>query len=186
MPQRVFEAIGVVGRALLTEGQIVSAQAHLWLHVGLAPEKDARALELIVNLNHYSGLPLLLRDQLRLRDWPAGVSWAKEAEQASRLAEQGKWQSAVEIIDRLGATHGADPTLVYNRTVLGGWLADDRALVAGLHAYAQFEVPLDDAIEAEAIAQLLDPEAKEDILDSVAQVYRDPRYRAAYRAAERR
>jgi hypothetical protein len=172
MPQRVFEAIGVVGRALLTEGQIVSAQAHLWLHVGLAPEKDARALELIVNLNHYSGLPLLLRDQLRLRDWPAGLSWVNEAEQASRLAEQGKWQSAVEIIDRLGATHGADPTLVYNRTALGGWLADDRALVAGLHAYAQFEVPLDNAIEAEAIAQLLDPEAKEDILDSVAQVYR--------------
>src|SRR4029077_16986252 len=87
MPQRVFEAIGVVGRALLTEGQIVSSQAHLWLHVGLAPEKDARALELIVNLNHYSGLPLLLRDQLRLRDWPAGVSWVNEAEQASRLAE---------------------------------------------------------------------------------------------------
>ena len=85
-----------------------------------------------------------------------------EAEQATRLAEQGKWQAAVEIIDRLGATHGADPTLVYNRTVLGGWLADDRALVAGLHAYAQFEVPLDDAVEAEAIAQLLDPEAKED------------------------
>jgi tetratricopeptide (TPR) repeat protein len=171
MPQRAFEAIGVVGRALLTEGQVVAAQAHLWLHVGLAPEKDGRALELIVNLNHYSGMPLLLRDQLRLREWPAGVSWRKDAEQASRLAEQGKWQQAVEIIDRLGATHGADPTLVYNRTVLGGWLADDRALVAGLHAYAQFDVPLDDAIEAEAIAQLLDPEEKETLLDSVARVY---------------
>ena len=172
MPQRVFEAIGVVGRALLTEGQIVAAQAHLWQHVGLAPEKDGRALDLIVNLNHYSGLPLLLRDQLRLRDWPAGVSWKNDADKAAKLAEVGKWQQAVEIIDRLGATHGADPTLVYNRTVLGGWLADDRALVAGLHAYSQFEVPLDDAIEAEAIAQLLDPQVKENLLDSVAQVYR--------------
>ena len=156
MPQRVFEAIGVVGRALLTEGQIVAAQAHLWLHVGLAPQKDSRALEMLVNLNHYSGLPLLLRDHLRMRDWPAGASWKAEAEEASRLAALGKWQAAVGIIDRLGATHGADPTLVYNRTVLGGWLADDRALVAGLHAYAQLEVPLEDAVEAEAIAQLLD------------------------------
>jgi hypothetical protein len=111
MPQRVFEAIGVVGRALLTEGQIVAAQAHLWLHVGLAPQKDSRALEMLVNLNHYSGLPLLLRDHLRMRDWPAGVSWKAEAEEASRLAALGRWQAAVGIIDRLGATHGADPTL---------------------------------------------------------------------------
>jgi tetratricopeptide (TPR) repeat protein len=172
MPQRVFEAIGVVGRALLSEGQIVAAQAHLWLHVGLAPAKDSRALELLVNLNHYSGMPLLLRDHMRLRDWPEGVSWKAEAEQASRLAALGKWQTAVEMIDRLGTTHGADATLVYNRTVLGGWLADDRALVAGLHAYAQLEVPLDDAVEAEAIAQLLDSQLKEKLLDSVSREYR--------------
>ena len=55
--------------------------------------------------------------------------------------------------------------------MLAGWLADDRALVAGLHAYAQMEVPLDDAVEAEAIAQLLDAEAKEQMLDSVVRVY---------------
>jgi hypothetical protein len=174
MPQRVFEAIGVVGRALLAEGQIVAALAHLWLHIGLAPEKDARALELIVNLNHYSGLPLLLRDQLRLRDWPAGVKWLKEAQRASELAEMGKWQAAVGIVDRLGATHGADPTLVYNRAVLGGYLADDRALVAGLHAYAQLDIPPDDAVEAEAIAQLLDPQGKEEPLESVVRIYPVP------------
>jgi hypothetical protein len=44
--------------------------------------------------------------------------------------------------------------------------------VAGLHAYSQLEVPLDDAVEAEAIAQLLDPQGKEELLDSVARVYR--------------
>ncbi|MEX2091639.1 MAG: hypothetical protein WD971_03130 [Pirellulales bacterium] len=171
MPQRVFEAIGVVGRALLTEGHIVAAQAHLWLHVGLAPQDDPRALELLVSLNHYSGLPLLLRDNLRLRDWPADASWKAEAEKASRLADQGKWQQAAEIMDRLGGTYGAVPTLLYNRAVLAGRLADDRALVAGLHAYAQMEVPLDEAVEAEAIAQLLDNENKEQLLDSVVRSY---------------
>jgi hypothetical protein len=171
MPQRVFEAIGVVGRALLTEGHIVAAQAHLWLHVGIAPREDPRALELLVSLNHYSGLPLLLRDNLRLQDWPVDASWKSEAEKASRLADQGKWLEATGVIDRLGGTHGAVPTLLYNRAVLAGRLADDRALVAGLHAYAQMEVPLDDAIEAEAIAQLLDNEATEQMLDSVVRVY---------------
>jgi hypothetical protein len=171
MPQRVFEAIGVVGRALLAEGHIVAAQAHLWLHVGIAPRDDPRALELLVSMNHYSGLPLLLRDNLRLRDWPADASWKSEAEKASRLADQGKWLEAAGVIDRLGGTHGAVPTLLYNRAVLAGRLADDRALVAGLHAYAQMDVPLDDAVEAEAIAQLLDNESKEQLLDSVVRVY---------------
>jgi hypothetical protein len=122
-------------------------------------------------LNHYSGLPLLLRDQLRFRPWPQDAPWKADAEKASRLADHGKWQQAVAAIDRLGAKHGADPTLVYNRALLGGWLADDRALVAGLHAFAQMDVPLDDAIEAEAVAQLLDADLKEPRLDSVIQAY---------------
>ncbi len=171
MPQRVFEAIGVVGRALLTEGHIVAAQAHLWLHAGLAPKDDPRALEMIVQLNHYSGLPLLLRDHLRMCEWPEDASWKPEAEKASRLAGLGRWLEAAGMIDRLGGTHGAVPTLLYNRAVLAGELADDRALVAGLHAYAQLDVPLDVAVEAEAIAQLLDDEAKEPLLESVVRAY---------------
>jgi hypothetical protein len=171
MPQRVFEAIGAVGRALLAGGHVVAAQAHLWLHVALAPKDDSRALELLVSLNHYSGLPLLLRDHLRLRDWPADVAWKQEAETASRLVDHGKWLQAAEIIDRLGGKFGAEPTLVYNRALLAGRLADDATMVAGLHAYAQLDVPPDDAVEAEAVAQLLDPDRREEQLDSVVCEY---------------
>jgi tetratricopeptide (TPR) repeat protein len=171
MPLRVYEAMGSVGGALLEAGHVLAAQAHLWLHAALAPKDDTRAREVLAALHLYSGLPLLLRDQSGLRPWPSDAAWRNEAEAASRLADNGKWQQAVTIIDRLGQKYGADPTLVYNRALLGGWLADDRALVAGLHAYAQLDVPLDDAVEAEAIAQLLDPEVKETRLDSVVQIY---------------
>ena len=41
----------------------------------------------------------------------------------------------------------------------------------GCTRIAQMDVPLDDAIEAEAVAQLLDPDLKEARLDSVIQVY---------------
>jgi hypothetical protein len=171
MPQRVYEALGAVGSALLMAGHVVAAQAHLWLHAVVAPPDDVRARELLVGLNHYSGLPLLLRDQLRFRPWPANASWKSEAEQASHLVDNGRWREAVAIVDRLGQQHGAEPALVYNRALLGGWLADERALVAGLHGFAQLEVPLDDAVEAEAIAQLLDPDQKEQEIESVARVY---------------
>jgi hypothetical protein len=171
MPQRVFEAIGAVGGALLEAGHILGAQAHLWLHANIAPKGDTRAYEALIGLNHYSGLPLLLRDQIRFRPWPEDAPWQREASQAETLADHGKWQEAVRIIDGLGQRYGADPALVFNRALLGGWLADDRSLVAGLHAYAQLEVPLEDAIEAEAIAQLLDPDQKEQYLDTVKQTY---------------
>lgn len=171
MPLRVYEAMGAVGGALLESGHVLAAQAHLWLHAALAPKEDTRSREVLAALHHYSGLPLLLRDQVSLRPAPANAPWKTEAEQAARLANNGKWQQAVAVVDRLGERYGADPTLVYNRALLGGWLADDRALVAGLHAYAQLDVPLDDAVEAEAIAQLLDPDLKEKPLDSVVEAY---------------
>jgi hypothetical protein len=171
MPLRVFEAMGAVGGALLEAGHILAAQAHLWLHAALAPKDDTRSREVLAALHHYSGLPLLLRDQISFRPFPENAPWRDEADRAARLADNGKWQQAVAIIDGLGQRYGAEPSLVFNRALLGGWLADDRALVAGLHAYAQLEVPLDDAVEAEAIAQLLDPELKETRLDSVVQSY---------------
>ena len=171
MPLRVFEALGAVGGALLEAGHILGAQAHLWLHAALAPKDDMRSREVLAALNHYSGLPVLLRDQLRFRPWPDNVPWKAEAEKATRLADNGKWREAVEIIDQLGHKYGADPALLYNRALLGGWLADDRALVAGLHAFAQFDVPLDDAVEAEAVAQMLDADLKEQRLDSTIQTF---------------
>jgi hypothetical protein len=170
MPERVYEAIGDVAAALLAAGHIVAGQAYLWLHAAIASTDDPRALRAIVGLNYYSGLPLLLRDRIHFRRWPENVPWHAEAREASRLTDQGKWLQAVGIIDRLGQSYGAEPTLVFNRAILGGWLVDDRALVAGLHAYAQLDVPLDDAVEAEAVAQLLDPDLKEAQLDTVLQM----------------
>ncbi len=171
MPLRVFEALGAVGGALLEAGHILGAQAHLWLHAALAPKDDLRSREVLAALNHYSGLPVILRDQLRFRPWPDNVPWKAEAEKATRLADNGKWREAVEIIDQLGHKYGADPALLFNRALLGGWLADDRALVAGLHAFAQLDVPLDDAVEAEAVAQMLDADLKEQRLDATIQLF---------------
>src|SRR6185369_17346008 len=98
----VFEALGAVGGALLEAGHILGAQSHLWLHAALAPKDDRRSREVLAALNHYSGLPLLLRDQLRFRPWPADGPGKAEAEKATRLADNGKWRAAVEVIDQLG------------------------------------------------------------------------------------
>lgn len=171
IPQRVLEAIGAVGVHMLKSAHLLAGQAYLWLYVAIAPPEDDRANQAIIGLNHYSGLPLLIRDRLYFRPWPDDVPWKAEAERATQLADDGKWLQAVGIIDRLGSSYGAHPSLVFNRALLGGWLADERALIAGLHAFAQLDVPLDDAVEAEAVAQLLDAELKEPHVDTVLRVY---------------
>ncbi len=171
VPQRVYDALLAVGRGLLNEGRVVAAQAHLWFCTAIAPEGDSRALKLILALNRHEGLPLLLRDNPNLRLPPEGAAWSGEMDRVLELSATGKWKEAVHEIDQLGAKYGATPSLVYNRAMLGGYLGDNRALVAGLHAYAQLDVPLDDAVEAEAMAQLLDEECREEPIDSVALTY---------------
>src|SRR5690606_14806527 len=53
------------------------------------------------------------------------------------------------------------PLLFYNRALLSGFLADRKNCVAGLRLYARQPIDVDDAIEAEALAQWLDEESHE-------------------------
>ncbi len=182
MPQRVFEAIGSVGHALLVEGEIIAARAHLLLYAGVAPKGDNRALELLLRINLQSGLPLMLRDHQILMESDSTVisgdsvgkdaSWIGPFQEASRLAARGSWRPAEEILAALQrSTQCPQPPIVYNLAMVRGWLGSRAELAAGLHRFAQLEVPLDDAIEAEALAQLIEPDIEEQTLDSVRIVY---------------
>src|SRR5690606_4693292 len=57
--------------------------------------------------------------------------------------------------------HLDEPIFFYNRALLSGFLGDEKNLVAGLRLYARQAIPLDDAIEAEAMAQYLDDQTRE-------------------------
>ncbi len=161
LPQRVLEAIGSVGHVLLLIGDVVAARAHLWLYEAIAGGQDHRALELLVRMNQVSGLPLMLRDRMALRGLPAGHPLAAEVETIQRMAAAGRWRSAAAQIDDLLPDHLDVPLLIYNRALLSGYMADPKNFAAGLRLYARQDVPLDDAVEAEAIAQLVDTDSQD-------------------------
>jgi hypothetical protein len=171
LPLRVLEAVGAVGHCLLLEGHIVAAQAHLWLYQGIAGQEDTRALELIVKLNQSSGLPLLLRDQLYLKEVPANHPAHRIAHAAADLSYEGKWKLALAKLATLSDEQASHPSVVYNRAVLNGWLGNTIALVEGLHQFARLDVSLDDAVEAEAVAQLLDETTADQSIEVVEQTY---------------
>jgi tetratricopeptide (TPR) repeat protein len=171
MPQRVFEAIGAVGHALLLEGDLVAARAYLLLYAGVAPEGDDRAIELLLRLNLQGGMPLLLRDTLLIKETPQGFANKPALDEANRLATRGLWRRAEGEYAKLLNDAAPEPTVVYNVALVRGWLGETEQFAAGMHRYAQLDVPLDDAVEAEALAQLVDPKLVEPQLASVRITY---------------
>lgn len=171
MPLRVLEAIGAVGQALLIQGELVAARAHLLLYAAISPDEDNRGVELLLRMNLQAGLPLLLRESWQLLECPAGVDWEETFRKASNFSMQGLWRQAEAIFAQLRQQHGPVPELVYNLALLRGWLGDVKRFSQGLHEYAQLDVPLDNAIESEALAQLVDPELEDPKLDTVKLSY---------------
>ncbi|CAN0377183.1 unnamed protein product, partial [Ectocarpus sp. 4 AP-2014] len=162
IPARVLQAIGAVGQALLSDGDLIAARSHLWLYQGVAGEEDTRAMELLMRLNQVGGLPLLLRDNQFLREPPLGHACEASHDHAQMLASRGQWRRALEALEKLCEEHADLPMLRYNAAVVAGWLGDSQKFVAGLRDFARMTAEQateglpDDAIESEAIAQLLD------------------------------
>ncbi len=160
MPPRVLQAIGSVGQALLIEGNLIAARAHLWLYQGISGKEDSRAMELLMRLNQSAGLPLLLRDHAYLRELELGHAAETQHDHAQILASRGQWNRAAEQLADLCEQYPDEPALAFNCGIVNGWLGKIDEFIAGLRRFAElsFENPksTDDAIEAEAIAQLLD------------------------------
>ena len=171
LPRRVHEAIGAVGHSLLVAGEILAARGHLWLYQGIAGKDDTKALELLMRLNRLGGLPLLLRESRPLLSLPEDHPAAEAVEEICRLSTAGKWRIAAAKCDEVLPDHLDVPLLIYNRALLSGYLADTKNLVAGLRLYARQDIPHDDAVEAEAIAQLLDESHEETSVSSMKLVF---------------
>jgi len=174
MPQRVLEAIGATGHALLLDANIVAARAHLMLYAGIAPEGDNQAIELLMRMNLQGGLPLLLRDSLVPAEAPEEAPWAERFTESLHLTNRGTWRKAEAALVQLQEEVGAEPEIMFNLALIRGWLGKTAELVSGLRAYAECSRQVVDKFnktEAVALAQLLDSEQKVTMLDTVRLEY---------------
>lgn len=171
MPRRVLEAIGSVGHALLIEGNIIAARAHLWLYQGIAGKEDTRALQMLMRLNQVAGMPLPLRDHLYMQECPVDHPAAEEHDRAQYYASLGRWVPAAQTLEMICNQYPDEPSFAYNRGLVFGWLGDIERFVAGMHEFACGKVDPEQAIEAEALAQLLDPVQRDEPVDVVRVTY---------------
>ncbi len=165
MPMAVFEVIGAIGQALLMAGDILAARSHLLLQATLMPD-DPRPMQQLMRLHGSPEIPLLLKQDMRFAECPAGVSWSGSFEEAMKLANRGAWLAGVERLEALSQQQNGQQAILRNIAILRSWLGENDKTIAAWRRYAKADgLALDDAVEAEALAQMLDPETSKETID---------------------
>lgn len=159
MPQEVYRAIGEVAAALWISGFPAAALVHWMMQLAIDPQ-DQDVANLVTRLVREPSVPLMLRATPKLpAKPPAGAAWGDKFTAALLLYNQGRWVQALEAFDAL-AQQSPDAADVW-RCVgsLRTALAENGAAAEAWRKLAALDIPRDDAIEAEALAQLLAPPA---------------------------
>ena len=166
LPGRVLDAISVVGRALVAQGHILAARGHLMLELGFtAGEDGGGAMQLLMRINSSQDVPILFKDDAHLKPCPEGADCKAAYDEAVELAARGSWRAAERKFSELSKTNDAMPEWWHNLAVLRSWLANEAGAVAALRKLATLDIPLDDAVEAEATAQMLDEAVADEEID---------------------
>lgn len=170
IPTQVYDAIGLVAQVLIADGQLIAGRAHLVLQLGIGGAQDQRPVQLLMRLNGSASVPLLAKQDLPLLPPPNDALWKSSFTTALEPAMRGAWRLAADRLTELAAEVGDWPAIWHNIAVLRTWLADTPRAIDAWRKYAAQPIPLDDAVEAEALTQSLDPEAV-DLVDVLSIEY---------------
>jgi hypothetical protein len=152
IPQPLYEAFEAVAKSLAEAGHVVPALSLLWFQVNLSRGEDKQVLQLWASLDGDPGVPLLLKNHFELVPAPAGAPWRYEFDVALQRAMHGQWQIAADKFATLAPIAGQSPELWRNLAHLRGFVADYAGASEALRKFAALDVPIDDAVEAEATA----------------------------------
>lgn len=171
LSERVYAAIGAMGELLLMAQHVLPARAHLMLQIGMSGGSDQRPLEILMRLESTPSVSVLLKDTPTYLAASADAPWRGEFDEATVLAARGWWRAAAARWEKLAGQTSDSPALWRNLATVRGHLADYAGCIEALRRYAALAdggaVSLDDAVEAEARAQLLDRNNAEGTVDSL-------------------
>ena len=163
---RVWNAMDAVARVLAGEGNFLAARAVALMQVSIQRD-DQRSLELLMELNSMPGIPLVMKTDARLESCPEDASWKADFDAAVLSANRGRWAEAIETFAALGDRVADAPPVWRNLATIRGWMADQSGMSEALDKYAALDVPLEDAVEAQALRLLLSEDPLGDQSDVV-------------------
>ena len=171
MPARVYDSIGALAMALLSAGHYVPARAHFQLQLGISQARDERAVSALLQVEGAPSIAIPLKDMPPLEEAPADAAWRGAFSTALAEAQRGHWKSAAERWTALASQAGVFPGYWRNLATVQSYLGNYAKAVEALRKFAALDVPADDAIEAEALAQLLSRDESEGHVDELSVTY---------------
>ena len=172
---RVFEAATVVANVLIQEGRWAAGRALLQFLATLDPE-DRETMERLIYLNRSAEIPLLLKSDPAMLPCPPDAPWRAKFEAAMAPLKKAQWQETADRLTALAAEVPDAPAVWNNLALVRSWLADEAGACEALQKFAALAVPLEDAVEAEAMAMLMSESPLGDDVDIVRWTWpvRDP------------
>jgi tetratricopeptide (TPR) repeat protein len=162
-------ALQVVTDVLFQSGNAFGGFWHLSLQLAFQRNDQQSSLMQVLPFTQNRSIPLLLKQQLQIPDAPAEFAWQEQYDEALVLAGRGAWMASREVILAIDAD---DPTLTHAIACLSTFLGDTQQ---GPAAWRRFgttcEPESDEAVEAEAYAQLLQNQVATDTVDLVTLTY---------------
>ncbi len=160
-----------LGVSLARAGLPIAALKHLELAANLAGDRDqdgaiARSLATQKMDPRASAWE---KNPYRLRPVPAGVTEAfrESFQRALGWAEEGLWASAASAFELLSAGSAAGAAADHNRGLCCLWVADNPAGIAALRRFTARTGPSTDAVDLEALCQLLEGERRGETVEFV-------------------
>ncbi len=151
---RVWNAMDAVARVLASEENFLAARAVALMQVSIQRD-DQRSLELLMELNSQPSVPLVMKTDARLESCPDDAAWKADFDAAVLSANKGHWIEAVEKFAALSEQASDAPSVWRNLATIRGWMADPSGMGEALDKYAALDVPLEDAVEAQALRSLM-------------------------------
>ena len=158
IPIQVFGAIGLIGEFLIQTGHILAGREHLKFQYVISGDEPPQTARLLVETGRSRDIPLMLKQEMILPMVPEGVPWASEYAAAREKAMRGAWTQAADAVEKLADDNEPHVDLVRALAALCCRLPDPKRAARALEEIVDFDgVDLDEGVEAEALAQLLDP-----------------------------
>lgn len=161
-PQEMAELVNAVGLHLATLSEYMGAREHLALAARLmGPEKGRQYLMNLAMLEADSVIPYVLRTPHALLAVSGDDETMQRDLRARKLSLIGCWEPAAILYTRATENNPQNGAIWYNLGLCRAWDGRSAEAAAALHQAATLLEDFDTAVEAEALAQVLDQQLPE-------------------------
>ncbi|MEM7455399.1 MAG: hypothetical protein AAF456_13695 [Planctomycetota bacterium] len=162
IPSSVANAFRIFAVGLATQGNVLSARAHVNFAGSLKPN-DEQLKQILFETYRIPELPMVLKRSyvlLPAADDQKDEEWAQKYQSIFRVMERGQFRKALKGLRKIDQMAPGRPEIEWGLALLHSILHNRDEMAAAWHRYAANElVDHWDRVEAEALAQLLEVES---------------------------